>query len=493
MRELILKLPRDDSPIYLRIMIAIRDAIESSQITSGERLPAIRELAQRLAVSRQTVARALDELVAEGWLEARPRSGFFVSRTLPSGYVARQRRPVPAEVRPGRRLQWQSKFDADRIPAPYDWYVPPPGGISLENSGPDLRLLPVAELRRSISLAMRGDPFAVFGYGNAAGYRRFVDAVTEYLRHMCGITGREVIITNSSMEACLLVCRLLLGPGKVVAMEELCFLPIMNQFRIAGTEILPLPLDEAGVIPEALEEHVRQRKIDLIYLTPLHQYPTTATLPAQRRARIYEIASEHDIPILEDDYDHEFHYRSQPPAPLASDDPMGLVIYASTFSKSLFPSAKLGFLAVPHEIYRPLLSVRRATSFHAGNFLQAALAYWFEGGGFERHVKRMRAIYEKRMLHASERLDALVRKDPSLRFRRPEGGLALWLDTGRDAAAVARQGREHGVGVNPEEACHVLGRRGGTHVRICFGCRTPEELDLGVDLLEKALNLVPRA
>lgn len=491
MKELNLRLPQEKAPLYIRIMAAVRGAIESGQIVAGERVPGVRELAQRLDVNRNTVSRAMEELVAEGWLQSRARSGYFAANSPPSRYTLRRPGRKPQTPVKLRRHEWPIDPHSDALPRPFAPYTPLPGSIWFGGSAPDVRLLPLSELRHCLRAATQANPAAVFGYGDAIGYGPFIDAMTEYLRRVCGITGRKIIVTSSSMEACLMISQLLLGPGKTVAMEELCFPPIYHQFRLSGANVLPLRLDDDGVIPDDLESLAKKRAVALLYLTPLHQYPTTATLTAARRKEVYAICEEHGIPILEDDYDHEFHYRMQPPAPIAGADPAELVLYVSTLSKSLFPSAKLGVLAVPEQLYLPLLSIRRATTFHTGNFLQAALAQWIEEGGFERHIKRMRAIYELRMLHLSARLAALQGSDPALKFRQPAGGLALWLDTGRNATEVEEYGRTLGVGLTAEDACRISSKRGGRHLKLGFGCLSIEELNLGVDLLAEALRGVP--
>lgn len=487
-KELALDLPESQAPVYLRIMEAIRAAIESGRVASEERVPATRELARQLGASRNTVARALEELVAEGWLIARSRSGYYVSSRIPSDYVMRKRRASVDPVLPSPAFDWKSRVQSEIAPARDSEYTPLEESISFKACGPDVRMLPLGELRHCLRQALTESPAAVLGYGDTIGYGPFLEVTAAYLRRVCGITDRELIITNGSMEACFLVCQLLLGPGKAVAMEELCFFPIYQQFQLSGSDVIPLPLDESGLIPEALEELASQRVIDLLYLTPLYQYPTTATLQAARRTQIYEICARHGIPILEDNYDHEFHYRTQPPVPLAATDPLGLVIYLSTFSNSLFPSARLGYLAVPKPLYSPILQLRGAVTHNGGNFLQAALAHWIDEGGFERHIKRMRLEYAKRLQHLVGCLSDLAALEPSLRFPFPQGGLGLWVDTGRNASEVADRGRLHGVGVVPETACRISPDRGGNRLRLNFGCLTPQEITRGVELLGQTLH-----
>ena len=168
-------------------------------------------------------------------------------------------------------------------------------------------------------------------YGQSAGTPELIDQVKIYLRKSRAITNREIVITNGSQEALFIVAQLLLQAGDKVAAEELGYPPAMSAFVSAGAELVGIKQDKQGMCPNDLEAQICTGNIRLIYLTPLHQYPTTVTLTVSRRMAIYQLAAKHSIPIIEDDYDHEFHYRCQPLAPMASQDPAQLVIYLSIY------------------------------------------------------------------------------------------------------------------------------------------------------------------
>src|SRR5262249_47250795 len=154
-----------------------------------------------------------------------------------------------------------------------------------------------------------------------------VREVESYLRRVRAVTGREIIVTNGSQQGIFLAAQALIGPGEPVAVERMGYRPAWEAFRAAGGRLVPVDVDSEGADPDSLAKLLRKPRPRLLYLTPLHQYPTTVTLPIARRLRIYELCAQHGVPVLEDDYDHEFHYRSQPLAPMASRDPEGLVIY----------------------------------------------------------------------------------------------------------------------------------------------------------------------
>ena len=259
------------------------------------------------------------------------------------------------------------------------------------------------------------------------------------------ITGRRIIVTHGAQEGIFLVAQLLVGPGHKVAVEMPGYPSGWDAFRAAGGEIVPVKVDAQGMDPDALESAIAKQRIHLIYLTPHHQYPTTATLPAARRLRIYELASRHQIPIIEDDYDHEFHYRSQPIAPMASIDPCGLVIYMSTLSKITFPSMRIGCLAVPDALYEPLVNLRSIITRQTNSFMEDAVARWMDGGGFERHLRRMRRVYEERRDMTVTALEEARTRGLELSWSVPEGGMGMWLDCGADAERVTQLAAEAGV------------------------------------------------
>lgn len=481
-----LSIPRDRRPHYLRIAEGLRQAIQSGRIKPGERLPSCRRLAAILGVHRHTVTAAADELVAEGWLEGGARRVHRVSAVLPSDFFrSRAGRGTPPRV---RRHDWRLMRQARRfISGPdskEDYRYAFPAGV------PDLRLFPYDEFRACMAQALRKSPAARGGYGDPAGHPEFIERLGLYLRRVRALTDRKIIVTHGSQEGMFLAAQLLLGPGDKVAVDELGFPPAWDACRAAGAELVPVRLDACGMVPEALAAAIDQGNIRLIYLTSHHQYPTTVTLPADRRLRIYELASRNGIPIMEDDYDHEFHFRSQPIAPLASTDPCELVIYNSTLSKIMFPSVRLGFLAVPRAVYEPLVNLRAVMARQSNTFLQDAVTRWIDNGGFERHLRRMRRIYQERRDALVSALGAGRDTGLPLDWSVPDGGMALWLDCGVNSDAVASEAKARKLSVSPESKYRLTATRPGTHLRLGYASRTPQEIRAAADLLLQAVAAI---
>jgi GntR family transcriptional regulator/MocR family aminotransferase len=295
------------------------------------------------------------------------------------------------------------------------------------------------------------------------------------------------VITNGSQEALYITAQLLLQAGDKVAVETLGYPPAMAAFKSAGADLVGVHQDENGIIPDDLEEKILQGNIRLIYLTPLHQYPTTVTLTISRRMAIYQLAATHGIPIIEDDYDHEFHYRCQPLAPMASQDPQQLVIYISTFSKIMFPGTRIGFMALSPPMAKAVKDYRVLINHKSNVFMQLALARWMKEGGFERHIKRTTRINQQRRDHAV----AVLHDVDCFDFEIPDGGMALWLkikEQKLSACVLAQQAQKLGIYIQNEGEYHVVADHNhDRYIRIGFAGMSEADFSAGIRLLATLL------
>ncbi len=424
----------DPAPVVRQIARAISQHVRAGRLRPGERLPGTRTLSRVLAVHRNTVAAAYAELTAEGWIASAPGRGTFVSAEIPAG-LPRASRTAAAPRDPG--------YDLPPAPLP-----PPPrprsrDEIDLEGGIPDLRLVPVAELARAYRRALRRP--GILGYADPRGQPRLRTAIGAMLRSTRGLDPdpERLLVTRGAQLAIAVAARALLRPGDVVAVEELGYRAAWEAFRAAGARLVPVPLDDSGVRVDALEALAARERVRALDLTPHHQYPTTATLPAGRRLALLRLAAERRIAIVEDDFDCEFHYDGRPVLPLAASDPAGVVVYVGTLSKVLAPGLRLGYVHAPRAAVACLAEHRRYLDRQGDGALELAIAELLEDGEIPQHVWRMRRIYAGRR----DALAAALRRELEgvLDFTVPPGGMALWcraapgVDVDRWAeAAVAR-------------------------------------------------------
>jgi GntR family transcriptional regulator/MocR family aminotransferase len=302
---------------------------------------------------------------------------------------------------------------------------------------PDVRLVPVDLLGRAYRRALRHYGHSLVNYGHPAGFPRLREALAAMLSATRGLAVEpsSILITRGSQMALALTARALTQPGDVIAVEHPGYRPAWEAFKIAGAEIVPVRVDEHGLDVEALQRLIVRRPIRAVYVTPHHQYPTTVTLSASRRILLRQLSARERFAIVEDDYDHEFHFSGRPVLPLACDDPAGLVIYIGTLSKVLAPGLRLGFIVAPADLIERLISYRSFIDLQGDAVMECAVAELIEEGLVQRHIAKTRRIYRRRL----ETLAAVLRTQLSdfVTFRKPRGGTAIWVRT-RDADTMTR-------------------------------------------------------
>lgn len=374
---------------------ALRERILDGRMASRMRLPASRELAETLGVSRNTVVRAYDQLYAEGYVEGRIGDGTYVAE-LGSG--------VPASTPPvlqARAPEWlQARLQA------YGPGAPPSGPPRAFRLGlPALDLFPFDIWSRLQAQFWRASSLDQLGYGDPAGDPRLREMVAAYLRNGRGLrcSPEQVVITSGAQQAISLCTQLLLQAGDSVAVENPCYRAAAQTFAVAGACLRGVAVDGDGLDTRQL---AALHDCRLVYVTPSHQYPSGVTLSLARRLELLDWAEREDAWIIEDDYDGEYRYSGAPLAPLASLDRQGRVLYVGTFSKVLFPALRLGYLVVPPALVEPLAQLRTLAMRHSEVGTQAVLAEFIARGHFQRHIRRMRQA-------ARSRRDALLRNWPA--------------------------------------------------------------------------------
>jgi GntR family transcriptional regulator/MocR family aminotransferase len=415
---------------YLAIADALRQAIKEGQVAPTEALPSARKLAQQLAVNRHTIMAALAELVAQGWVEAKERSGYRVVQHLPiQTSLATQKVNQAPQI-----FDWQFRIKqtlpvTPKIKASQYAY-------NFSGGQPDIRKFPFDEFKSHFAQTCHRPKIDDLSYGDSRGEAELIEEILTYLRRVRSITSKELMICNGSQEALYMLSQLLLQPGDKVAVEQLGYPPAWAAFERTGAELIAIKQDERGIVPEHLAQVFAQGNVKLLYLTPLHQYPTTVSLDISRRMQIYQLAVQYGVAIVEDDYDHEFHYDSQPIAPMAADDPAGLVIYISTFSKLMFGGARIGYVVANNALIEQVAAYKMLINHKSNVLVQQAVAKWMQQGGFEGHLRRMTRLYQKRRDFMVLQLKSYQDKGLPIHFVVPAGGMAIWLDTGKSIVGL---------------------------------------------------------
>jgi GntR family transcriptional regulator/MocR family aminotransferase len=377
--ELFVKLEGRDN-LSEAIYRDIRRGIVEGRLRLGERLPSSRELARSLRVARMTVVVAYERLAGEGFTASRAGAGTYVNQLVPSSTNARTRHQV-AELRP--RPIWKSLS----LPGLYGLTAP----FEFRTGVPDPSLFPYRTWRRLTASVLRSDANGV--YGPPAGHRALREAIARHVTVSRGVDAAvdHLTITSGAQQAIDLIGRVWLKPGDRVAVENPGYTPPSRLFESLGACVHGVPVDSEGLVVDALPRGTR-----LVYVTPSHQNPLGVTMALPRRVALLAWAARHNAVIVEDDYDSEFRFSDRPIEPLQTLDTAGRVLYVGSFSKTLSPALRLGFVVSPPSLSEAMQKAKYVTDYHTSMPAQGVLARFIADGGFARHVRRASRVYRQR-------------------------------------------------------------------------------------------------
>lgn len=397
-------LDRRGAPLNEQLYRALKDLILRGVLRPGQRLPATRILAAELDISRNTVLAAYDQLLAEGFTEARPGAGTRVSADLADLMPAGRDVPAPgAAGAPPPELPDRVLDLLPRRMAGPEIMRPFLPGV------PDVSAFPFEEWGRAVGRFWRRPPAALLNARDGRGHEPLRRAIADYLVAVRGAacTADRVIITSGAQQGIDLCARVLLEPGAPVVMENPGYRGLRTAFETAGADVHFAAVDDEGLDVAAARAATPGPR--LVAVTPSHQFPLGVTMSLARRLELLAWARDAGFWILEDDYDSEYRYRGKPLAALSGLDGGGRVIYAGTFSKVMFPALRLGYLVVPEPLVSAFLRLRNAVDDFPALGMQPALADFMESGRFGAHVRRMRQLYGERQ--------AVLREELAGRFR----------------------------------------------------------------------------
>ncbi|MDD5033187.1 MAG: PLP-dependent aminotransferase family protein [Methylococcaceae bacterium] len=392
--ELAIDLPPRGSRERLRALHRqLRAAILEGRLQAGMRLPATRELAALLGVSRNTVVAAYDRLLSEGYIAVRQGAGSYV-----------------AEVPRGLGRSDKSRMTDTRL-GPF-WRHPPPLPMAALQASyrfdfrvglPDQSAFPFPVWRRLSARALRTLSRAPSAYAHPQGQVSLREAIAAHISFVRAISARadDIVITAGAQQAFELLARILVTPGQTtVAVEDPGYPPMRTVFAAAGASLVAVPVDAEGLIVDRLPPSTR-----VICVTPSHQFPLGHAMSLSRRAALLAFARTHEAIVIEDDYDGEFRYAGQARDALQTLDGAGSVFYVGSFSKSLFPALRLGFVVTPTWARSALVAAKQLSDWHGPILAQDTLAAFIAEGHLARHIRKMRKVYEERRISLIEAIE----------------------------------------------------------------------------------------
>ena len=399
---------REEKTVFLKLTNLISQEILSGRLVQGTMLPGSRSLSKELGINRKTVQAIYEELEAQGWLVTRPRKGTFV-----------------ADILPEKQLQIDSVNERKVNDKP----TIQEAALYPHNDGvPDPRLIPYELFSRAYRHALiKITQNQYMGYGNPQGMIELRQALQKMLsmERFMSVAEDEICIVRGSQMGIFLASRALPNRQGVIVVEELYYPSAFKAFQSNGFQVVSVKLDEQGIVIEDLEWILQEHSVAAIYTTPHHQYPTTVTMPMSRRLQLLELSKKWGFYIIEDDYDHEFHYDSRPMPPLASLPHSELVIHVGSLSKVFAPGIRLGYIVASASVIQSITEDILLIDRQGNNITELALADLMQRGEIKRHIRKMKKIYQLRRDHALTEFSRVFSGD--VQIQPPAGGMALWV------------------------------------------------------------------
>ena len=424
----------DRRPLSAQLYDQVRDAIADGRLRAGDPMLPSRQLAAELRVARHTVTTAYGRLTAEGFLAGRAGGGSVVAGTAPPP-TARPRRA--RALRPAPR--WSGRLPRPLIDEALIEFDMRPGR-------PDPTIFPFDPWRREV---MRAAAAVVPDAEQPIGTSALRQSIAQWVARSRSVVAdpQTIVVTMGAQHAIDALCRVLLAPGDVIAVEDPGFVHLRPLFHALGARVVPIEVDDDGLVVDRLPSRAR-----IVFVTPSHQYPLGVTMSLARRRALLAWAAQHEAAIIEDDFESEFRYSDRPLEPLQRLDDNGHVIYVGSFWKTMSPAVRIGFAVVPTSLVEPVGALLDATDCVPSPTIQRALSRLIDSGELDRHLRRARRVYETRhrMLVAAFDASAAGKLSGVLTLIPSNSGLHLTarLVAGADEAAVVGEALRRGVAIS---------------------------------------------
>lgn len=473
------------NPVSLQTQLQERivAAIFNRYYPGSQALPSCRELARHLGIARNTVVRAYNSLVANGFLTARRGSGFYVNTDILNGKLKFD----PQQGTTSERFDWDGRFclqlpvdsDNDRQ-CPWNRYPYP-----FVSGEPDADFTPIAGWRECCREAL--SPQAMQRWvtdGIEFEDPLLIEQLQTRLLPRRGIwaSSDEILITASVQQARYFIASLLMSTGTTVGLEEPGCLEVRKLFALKGARLIGLPVDHAG-----LRVDYRLDDCDYVYVTPNHQYPTTVTMSAQRRRDFLDYALTADFAVVEEDYESEFNFLSEASPALKNFDRDDRVIYVGSVSRALLPGLDLAYVVAPAKLIRVLRALRQLTFRHPFAHGQQAFAHFLARGHYDALLYRLNRSYKERWQALS---DVLERYLPELAIMPLSGGTACWIKgpSGLDAEELQRKAKADGILIEASNRYFWSDCAQSNFIRLGFGSIPVERIEPGIRQLARLIR-----
>ncbi|PGB04686.1 PLP-dependent aminotransferase family protein [Bacillus toyonensis] len=451
-----------NTPIYLQIYEFIKYEIIRGTISVGTRLPSHRNLASQLNISRITVESAYQQLLAEGYVESKPKRGIFVAN-------------VDIDVIPNKKLN-TAKETSNLIEEPFE-YDCSQGLI-------DQAAFPITNWKRALQEAILKYENALFAKEDPQGEFVLREHISTYLYHARGVySSPDQIVIGAGTQPLLWLLLQLLGPTKEYGIENPGFHRIHAIVKSCNQQIHPIPLDEKGIHISSLYN----TNSNVAYVTPSHQFPLGMIMPLSRRLELLKWANDRDGYIIEDDYDGEFRYAGKPIPSLQSFDSNERVIYMGTFSKSFLPSLRMGYVVLPPHLLKTYEELQGIFKQTVSTIQQLAFANFIQSGNWERHINRSRTLYKRK--HHTLVKSIVKEMDTNVQILGEQSGLhiVLRIHNNMNEQELIESAKKQSIKLYPLSPYDFVNDlRKESYVLLGFGSIPENKIETVVNLLNEA-------
>lgn len=455
-----LKLDKSSSiPIYQQLGDYIFGLIEDGILTANQKLPPIRKLAKQASVNNVTVVSAYKYLENKKAVYSQTGSGTFVS-------------PIPLENIPDPVVNENLNTMIQKPIAAH-------GVINFTSTSLPQELFPTAEFKQAFDILLDREKGGAFGTMDPQGYGPLRESICKYLKEY-GITatGETIQILSGAQQGIDVVAKAMISYGDIVFMEKPTFYGAAGAFLSRGCQIIEIPIEMDGMDTTALENLAKLYHPKFLYVMAYFQTPTGITYSSEKKRKILDLAEKYNFFIIEDDNLYDFNYTDEPLVPFKALDYRNRVVYIKSFSKILMPGLRIGFAVLPKKILQKMMTAKYTTDISTSGFLQKALDIYLKENPWRQHIIAIRSYgkekYKTTMKYADRHLK------PYLKYTKPNGGISLWLDTGKiPAETLLSAAAQKNVLLSLGSQFYISGEE-SHHLRLCFVNVSDEKLEAGI-------------
>ncbi len=466
-------------PVYLQIVNTLIKEIQSGRLRPGTKMMGIKSLSTLLDVNKNTIEKVYIELELQQWIKSVPRKGTFVSEKLPEFQPKNWNNQPETKVKKGIKI--------DPVNSSPSHITKNDKVLIFDGGLPDPRVIDHQAIGRAHRNIFKSDRYLnLFSYTSAYGDEVLRKELVKYLNDTRGIPCNEenILITRGSQMAIFLSMKILLKKNEVAIVGMPGYFGTNDVLEYIGAKVFNVSVDEDGLVVDEIEEICKKNKIKVVYVTPHHHHPTTVSLSPARRMNLLRLAETYGFHIIEDDYEYDFHYGNAPILPLSSLDGLTNTIYTGSFSKTISPGLRIGYLLADEKIIEKAVEIRKAIDCQGNPIMERAMGVLLQQGEIDRMIRRSRNIYRQRRDYFCEALNAHFSND--IAFKVPEGGLAVWtkFDSSIDLMEVYKKALDKNLNL-------ILAPYFGSSLnatRLGFASLTFSEIDKYMGILKRVLK-----